>query len=143
MTNNATEILGMIERVSPEDVPGMDALDVKVLCWLNDWQETTHLQDLQHSRVHDPEYFRANYPLFTRSRDALKNIRPLGYNMGIYFGYRGDDKYYFVTGGNQELNPFENPIRTPETFITEELAELHAIIQAIAYERARETSGDK
>lgn len=69
---------------------------------------------------------------YTRSRDALKAIRPRGWGFDIQtHNHRGDvvswrciaelcDKQVHFSSG---------------VLLSEELAELHAIIQAIAYER--------
>ena len=68
---------------------------------------------------------------YTRSRDALKQIRPDGKIMWCFFenypeGARARAEIFHDHG--------DNPIQTG-WFPTEELAELHAIIQAIEYER--------
>lgn len=68
--------------------------------------------------------------MYTRSRDALKSIRPEGWGFSIshlnaVVAYRIND-----TGG------FDYALQT-QKLPTEELAELHAIIQAIEWERSQ------
>jgi len=71
---------------------------------------------------------------YTRSRDAIKKIRPDGWRV----------KDYFVTDSGWDcwLDKWgDKPLLGVEDLPTEELAELHAIIQAIEYDR--KLSGEK
>ncbi len=84
----------------------------------------------------------------TRRRDALKSIRPEGYKVqisiyewGSYFkdypGYKNESDCVLTPNYSTDSDcPYNNlsPIRSPR-LPTEELAELHVIIQAIEYER--------
>jgi hypothetical protein len=70
---------------------------------------------------------------FTRSRDALKSIRPSGWTFLCDNRSSGTDLTYYPPG-LLEKYPSLSEIRTG-VLPTEELAELHAIIQAITHER--------
>lgn len=112
----ASEILKMIETVSPDDGVGLDAIDRFTESWL------VSLGIVQPYS----EQWNGTNPEYTRSRDALKAIRPEGY------GYHSTDEY-----GEWHVG-LVSPDRLMEfTGIgrLEELAELHAIIQAIEFER--------
>jgi hypothetical protein len=62
-------------------------------------------------------------PTYTRSRDTLKSIRPQGHHFAV-----------FSTGiAKAWKSKNDEPIEA--VAITEELGELHAISQAIEYER--------
>jgi len=120
------EILKLIETVDPDDSAALNEIDLAV-----------------HDYVSDPRisYLNAGRPKYTRSRDALKTIRPDGYwscgapsdtnryntephdMVNGYSGICTDNKMSFET--TVDYDPFP----------TEELAELHAIIQAIEWER--------
>src|ERR1700730_10498121 len=69
---------------------------------------------------------------YTRSRDALRAIRPEGWH--TYAVNVGDATYDAYWGYACQIEG--DQIRTSGTLPTEELAELHAIIQAIEYERS-------
>lgn len=147
----ANKILELIENVDPEDNDALDEIDARVWCLLY-FVKFLRLCDNDHYFAVDKEgeYLR---PLirYTRSRDALKHIRPEG--------------WYFTHGNEVETQPVnrmnfslvKNPVtvkydcyaykyqagcnrhpyvEAPES-PTEELAELHAIIQAIEYERSK------
>lgn len=67
------------------------------------------------------------FPLYTRSRDALKAIRPDGWRFEFKWVSSGTIFYYSAQRKNKTFISAAMP--------TEELAELHAIIQAIERER--------
>lgn len=73
-------------------------------------------------------------PKYTRSRDALKSIRPEGWLpfCGNRHKLNGDKPFYF--GFIHPKQKIGSQVIS-EDLPTEELAELHAIIQAINYER--------
>ena len=104
------EILELIEKVNPLDEWEMFSLNEKVYEWL--------------LKI-NPEQ---KYALFVSSRDALKAIRPKDF---VFYMETATDNWGAskLSGINNNIN-FESPILP-----TEELAELHAIIQAISYER--------
>lgn len=126
--DGATIILRMIESVDPVDTAKMDEIDARFWCWLRGIIYEEGRIGLQTGKMFDRYVY--PFPLkYTRSRDALKAIRPEGFFSVDENGSKGwqawinrpDDKNgpcFIVTG-----------------MPTEELAELHVIIQAIAYER--------
>ncbi len=115
----AAEILKLIETVDPADSAGMDEIDAAVADYLG----------LRYAPVE-----------YTRSRDALKAVRPEGWYVGGIYDANAtgqyDDGYYFILRNKLktgEVARHQLAYRMP----TEELAELHAIIQAIEYERTK------
>lgn len=111
------DLLKLIETVNPDDTVVLDEIDRKVRRFIFGRQKDF---------IHPPQY--------TRSRDALKIIRPDG---------------WFWNAGHNESNSgglfafsmysFTNsPVLTSPDLPTEELAELHVIIQAIQWERDNE-----
>lgn len=134
----ADEILIMIENVSPDDSDKLDEIDARVDCYLNNFEfARIALEDFIY--IKDDE-FECGRPFttitkYTRSRDALKAIRPEGWMFTIFpavINSRGKVKYYVRTRKTDET-------LQSRTLPTEELAELHAIIQAIEWERNNET----
>jgi hypothetical protein len=121
---DAETILKLIETVDPSDTAKMDEIDLRTAFFLEDkefheWKGIGAVFDLKMRTL----------PSYTRSRDALKAIRPKGY----------------ILVGNCQNNPDEFRCefllnhKIPTIYAygpTEELAELHAIIQAIAYQRS-------
>lgn len=142
----AQKILEMIEAVDPADTDTLDEIDARVWCWLNrtpTW--LSHYRDLEEcpssttpTVIYDIEHIdgaveiNAHYNLcyserYTRSRDALKSVRPEGWSPYLRFE-RGD--------GGSVIYRFElcnrwGDIVQSAWVESEELAELHAIIQAI------------
>ena len=117
---SAEEILKLIEAVDPNDAVILDKIDRWVLEHV--YGPTKYLSDL-------------HFTQWTRSRDALKEIRP--------------KEWWFTISGGATFRPScgaylpydvagtEHGIHLPHSYAkTEELAELHAIIQALAHERA-------
>ena len=134
------DLLKLIETVSPDDAAMLDEIDARVWCWLHDaFFIKFRLEPYE-------DYFAYVYAVepqadsiarkitrYTRSRDALKAIRPEGFEFpmdvltngsGFIFGY-GCPAF----NNGQFLAGYSRPLPT------EELAELHAIIQAIQWER--------
>ncbi len=109
---DAATLLAMVESVNPTDSAALDALDCQV-----------------------GNFLEQPLPLrYTRSRDALKSIRPEGLlvrieNWPIFSSVRG----YFIheTGQCTRFDSGCGP--------TEELSELHVIIQAIEFRRRQST----
>jgi hypothetical protein len=173
------KILQMIENVDPADTDKLDEIDARVWCYLKGYIYMHHGSDdgkyicfkkpkdcnerYECELVSDmaQEAF-VRFPKYTRSRDALKAIRPEGFSE-YFINYD-----YHVTGNGEalgygweatiEFTPKTKPLwvrcweklskhNIPEenqvwffnskVLPTEELAELHAIIQAIAYERSQ------
>lgn len=125
------EILKMIETVSPDDTVKLDEIDARVQCFLHpcrpDWIGYEDGMAVVTS-PHGGKIRLIKAKEYTRSRDALKAIRPEGWD------------FIDVSGGFNHnawtcqinMGPFTTE---KQTLPTEELAELHAIIQAIAYEK--------
>ncbi|MGD0776074.1 MAG: hypothetical protein ABSC05_24935 [Candidatus Solibacter sp.] len=106
---DAATILKMIETVDPSDTEEMDKIDLAVVDYVDgQW----------HGRQ------------FTRSRDALKEIRPKGWNFAML---PLSDFTFLCQASHGDPNRTDGP--ESDHLRTEELAELHAIIQAVAYER--------
>jgi hypothetical protein len=117
---DADTILKMIENVDPADRDKLDEIDQTVCDYLG--------------KLARP------LPRYTRSRDALKAIRPAGWQFELVWiskqeciGYNGHDKYLarLVHADTTKQAVYYHHRHS------EELAELHAIIQVIAYERAQ------
>lgn len=139
------EILKMIEEVDPNNAAKLDEIDARVLCYLHNeeflsfepWGWSDDLNNIDHTafvRAKSGKEFvftdlRRHF-LYTRSRDALKAIRPEGYQFDI----EGIQHKYVATICKSPC-PSSEYIFDSEELPTEELAELHAIIQAINYER--------
>lgn len=125
--SNANKILEMIEEYDPtEDTCTLDEINDRVHCYANQREYTR-------GSVLTPFWERP-----TTSRDALKAIRPDGWDFNIYVDYTSD---------NHTLNMWQAKryvggdiprvlvlVKTPN-LPTEELAELHVIIQSIKWER--------
>lgn len=141
MENRAEEILRLIETVDPSDAAKLDEIDARVWCYLHDvnflsigktdWGSTRFQFSCKCHDEKQEELLLSSYYV-TRSRDALKTIRPEGW-------------FFFITNFDREHSWFQadghketwDEISTP-VCKTEELAELHAIIQAIAHERGNQ-----
>ncbi len=130
------QILEMIENVKPDDIVQLDEIDARVWAYItlegdfkihfvegsgtihyrhNDWKDESHTI-LHHTFMHDE---------YTRSRDALKAIRPEGWDFvcgpSFCHGYKDDALEIEVYADND----------------SECLNELHAIIQAAQRERSK------
>lgn len=134
---SAAEILKLIETVDPNDTVKLDEIDFRVEVFLG--RPPYPLNTLDGSKYVSAlpgEDFIARQVLpYTRSRDALKAIRPEGWVFVCQNRFAqaiGPDVEY----SEPEVNYFEHTVLQSYLFLpTEELAELHAIIQAIEYER--------
>jgi hypothetical protein len=135
---SAKETLQMIETVSPDDTAKLDVIDARVWCWLNGknfykdgnlncWWDESRVSPWQARWL--VEYLEDENWRYTRSRDALKAIRPEGWQFCVT-NY-DDGQAEIITYHAGELVGEIGQKWLP----TEELAELHAIIQAIEYER--------
>jgi hypothetical protein len=157
----AETILKMIESVDPADPAKLDEIDARVKLYLlnvgecqkvitqgdskievydkttrfsgfflrrDTWSITDSMNDIYH-------------PPYTRSRDALKAIRPDGWSTSIHncITNRSDIQKWECQmdgWGNVDTKEFLKHIAFSGEQKSEELAELHAIIQAIEYERS-------
>jgi hypothetical protein len=128
------DILALIETVAPDDTAKLDEIDARVHCYLGNMTFTDMLPpDFGDSPVYLAKSSETCHvrisgsSKYTRSRDALKAIRPKGWAFDICdYGHGA-----FVELRKLEPSLFENLMPLP----TEELAELHAIIQAVEWER--------
>jgi len=127
MTEASTKILELIENVSPDNSGELDEIDFCVSEYLgNKDTETERRQGYA-------------WKSYARSRDALKSIRPEGWKFNIKYDWVIDR--YVCTGCSDYKKPDNINTQYAKVCspylenITEELAELHAIIQAKAYER--------
>jgi hypothetical protein len=138
--------LEMIEAVDPRDKTKLDEIDARV--WVFSGQCPVKFNELTlspagygyfHRRVVLNDYS----PQYTESRDALKAIRPEGWYMSLeprficerFDGGMGFFAFAIKQTGGEVLQEATFVQRGGALLPTEELAELHAIIQAIAYER--------
>lgn len=136
----ATEILKLIETVSPDDAAGLDEIDFHVEKYLGN----------------KPYY--QGFKKYTRSRNAIKNIRPLLIDGGVInsleiikgWGLTGarEKECREECGQYQAILSYRTACEkdgkkvfgrrsfwSSARLATEELAELHAVIQAIEFER--------
>lgn len=127
MTDHAI-ILSMIERVDPSDSAALDEIDLAVEFYL---LGEIFPRDESGRRRSKQGWHVAETVRYTRSRDMLKAIRPEGWEFDM-MSHEGTYQYYGAGDDGEVWSP-ANP-----SLGAEELAELHAIIQAIACERARE-----
>lgn len=128
LSDEAKKILEMIENVSPDDTNTLDEIDARVCFYLNPGEKMYYdgLEDYLIG-VRDQHYMRI-HSQYTRSRDALKSIRPEGVITTVSYYPEGFEGYAVGAKGQSPRLP------------TEELAELHAIIQAIEWERNNENN---
>lgn len=143
---SADKILKMVETVDPEDTGALDEIDARIWCYCelhpfkhefigegrNKSGQKVWMTKLPNKQRALSSWLRSDFPKYTRSRDALKAIRPEGWTWLIH-----------TIDGNFRCILSEKPTRWCTTFDeemwgfgkTEELAELQAIIQAIESER--------
>lgn len=128
--SDAQTILKMIQEVSPDDAVKLDEIDARVSAynmWLYAlrWEKRGVL-----SVMHKGEEGIVKPSVkYTRCRNSLKAIRPQGWELQVFqkgFDWFGELEKRFEIGLS---------FRTENLLPTEELAELHAIIQAIEFER--------
>lgn len=137
------KILQMIEQVKPDDTAMLDEIDARVWCFVNkaeliEYPKTLKKRNDEGVNIYRnllrartkryPEGFTEYLVYYTRSRDALKAIRPDGWWVAIV-----DQETAYIYKEDKDLH-FASYIPNG----TEELAELHAILKAIAYERGKE-----
>lgn len=131
---SAADILKMIEKVDPSDTAKLDEIDARVWALLNGF-EIDRMDEIGSAWAKPRNIHHSEYPRYTRSRDALKAIRPEGYVSGAFPETKyGDVGECFHGYCQSESHAFETLIDF-DALPTEELAELHAILQATEYER--------
>ena len=124
--NNAQTILKLIEEVDPSDTYKLNEIDARVWCWLR--CDTYHSSGGTVVRVSYLNKFDEVHTFikYTRSRDALKAIRPQGWEYQTY--QKGKEWFAELETEDVSCHVF---------LLTEELAELHTILQAIEWERTK------
>ena len=142
----AKEILTLIENADPSDSDALDEIDAKLHCFLNEQEYERHYIEDYNTLL--PQ-LRISYKdsgvepfdcillyRYTRSRDALKRIRPEGWNIDINSHLQmlpfAKAKIY-ISGGYRDREAYFSP-----ELPAEELAELHAIVQSIEWTRQNE-----
>jgi hypothetical protein len=129
MIKDVSKILILIETVDPFDSAAMDEIDARVhsfrhgLLFMGMSETGTgfiYCRGRAYGFLETPNQY-------TRSRDALKAIRP-----AEWFPHLIKNPFGTWYGDNNN-GDYPSP-----ALPTEELAELHAILQAIAYDRATE-----
>ena len=128
-------ILSMIEEVDPSDVVKLDEIDIRVICWIRNrewggWHGEGHTATgswaIKDGKRVDGSYANhSTFPRLSRSRDALKEIRPEGWAFEIK-EYPKDWRACLSKGN------FMKRV-CGSGYKTEQLAELHVIIQAISF----------
>lgn len=122
--NPATEILRMIEEVSPDDTAKLDEIDARVQPYVD-----AALGVYETEMGYQPRKY-------TRSRDALKAIRP-----GAWYWFAnsspGSNNIFSIHKETSGPSGWYEPCFSSQILPTEELAELHAIIQAIEHDRSQ------
>lgn len=129
-------ILNLIENVDPADTAVLDEIDARVYCYLHCFanEYISHINKGQYILVtaktlQGDDHYEQIWKKYTRSRDSLKAIRPEG---SIYHYYESlINKCAVIHLGDNEFR-FDGKK-------TEKLTELHAIIQAIEWERTNAT----
>jgi len=133
------EILKLIESVDPNDTAKMDEIDARISFFI-DCERKWKFDRIQNGLVYYASEFGGTYllgngiysgPKYTRSRDALKAIRPEGWEYTMF--------QLNVHWRCKLRPPNGSSIRDVTSILqrTEELAELDAVIQAIEYERTQ------
>jgi len=141
----AKQILSLIESVDPSDTAKLDEIDLRVWHMIKRSDPKTIVivrLDVALKSLGTSDAVRT--PHYTRSRDALKAIRPKGARSASDFSVSKEEYpnykgvFRILTGLGADYKCFNGHA------ITEELAELHAIIQAIEFERTpMKTGGDE
>lgn len=130
----AQTLLTLIEKVDPTDTRMLDEIDAWVHIYLGD---TVRTAKFTISSAYEVWFKNGGWedPIrFTRSRDALKAIRPEGWIFAVH--WRETSKGLYPTGHGSRKDGIAD-VQSTKKLPTEELAELHAIIQAIEYGRTK------
>lgn len=137
----AKELLAMIEAVKPDDEEALNEIDFKFDAYqkeitpLGNYKAWRKRRELTYSAFREPatstsEVFYVSAPRYSRHRNALKTIRPEGWQLSIEQRLYGK----WVAELTKVLKGSNPALRSPR-LPNECLAELHAIIQAIKWER--------
>jgi hypothetical protein len=139
---DARKILEMIENVAVDDVAALDEIDARVWC-------SIYGEEYVGRNVSGKECFRNRYNgmtptaarrarKYTRSRDALKAIRPDSWVMNVSPMRTSGMS---VCGYIASISLYPTYLDTIKILPTEELAELHAILQALDHARNASKGG--
>jgi hypothetical protein len=112
---DAQPIINLIETLNPANDAEMAGIDAQVWHYVHGNDAVPPL---------------TGYPRYTRSRDVLKAIRPAGFLVKIENWEKFTAVYGCFILPDGTLADFDSGQGT-----TEELAELHVILQGIAYSR--------
>lgn len=132
------ELLKMIEEVDPADSTAIEEIEARYICFkMRDVYEgithDTSTDETPMAKGRNGVYYFDNY---ATSRDVLKRERPDNVSLTITAFIKMNFCFctanYWDTKGGTPSDPL--PFLSPD-LPTEELAEFHAIIQAIAYDR--------
>ena len=132
MIEDYKTILNMIDGVDPSDTAKLDEIDARFWCYLNKWKFAGIHKGVIFTKDEETQCeittgtTHAGYK-YTRSRDALKAIRE-GRYIEVKQARDGKWKCWVMVKPGRLFSAYK-------WLPTEELAELHAIIQAISYER--------
>lgn len=138
---DAQTILKMIEEVDPADSDKLDEIDARVWFFIHhpnvDLSQYKNLAQALHDieREYKITPFACGIKRYTRSRDALKGIRPDDYYPELYAGPKGAFAQLCIPFDSEKYGRRFGTCFDSGLMPNEELAELHAIIQAIEYER--------
>lgn len=137
-SEDAKKILILIETAHPEHKARLNEIDARVHAYVHhlEFLRLLHPYRMASSRSYYGRGRKGNEriwrgPAYTRSRDDLKGIRPKGWHS--YAAPAGSDCVFPLFQALAQL-PSGRAALSP-ALPTEELAELHAIIQAIDYTR--------
>ena len=138
---NDKELLTLIENVDPNDSDALDEIDARVMCFVDNINFDTPEWDKRDEYCTYVDNWTFEDPInvifekYTRSRDALKSIRPEGWKIHTL---QEDNYFDCILFGDKHDHISTEGLGLP----TEELAELHVIIQVIQWERDDEYSDD-
>lgn len=137
LSPEAQKILSLIENVDPNDTDMLDEIDARVDSYLAQYTFLKMYHEERYMAERSDGTIGHYTPLrYTRSLDALKQIRPDGWCNGWHVNPQGTqtdvEKYYC---NRFSMNAVEFDFIGYRNCETYELTELHAIIQAIDYNR--------
>jgi hypothetical protein len=149
---SAQEILKMIETVNHHHESKLDEIDARVWCYLKRFpveayefieaveKEFSHWQIIYRGSQGQLCWRTVNdIPDYTRSRDELKKLRMAGAGFSISgcYNFIAEVEKQKEENGMVYVGKWDWHFKSP-MLPTEELSELHAIIQAIEFERTKE-----
>jgi len=137
---DARKILEMIENVAVDDVAALDEIDARVFCYvrkvefISSGPRAFKYESMAGGRDISSRYMQR----FSRSRDALKAIRPDSWVMNVSPMRTSGMS---VCGYIASISLYPTYLDTIKILPTEELAELHAILQALDHARNASKGG--